>query len=559
MDPRTERPEAGPGTRFDRRRLLSLGAGAAAIAAWGATGCASAPSPTPVRATTGVGWNGGPVAHLIPTANHDRILLKASFTEALQSPPQLRVDGRPVEGTMTDPQGRFWRFDARGLRPGTVHELRLVDRGGAPLTDPWPLKTFPAPDAAAERVRIVAYTCAGGYDGVVIRGKTGFLDMGARHRLLARALSFEPDALIANGDHIYWDQETALNKPFARIAKEEVWPKFGGALDLSVPMLHPRNAAIYLKVCDDQIPRLYGTRLRSTPSFFIVDDHDYFENDEFDDKVATLPPDSYGPAAADQTQRLYYPEFLPDANRPLWLPGGDKAWLPEATHGQFGTIRYGTLLEAVLYDCRRFVDYKGVHARIVPQWTEDWLVARTRAEDTAHFFHAPSLPFAYSSGKLGDWYPDLLDERTGKLVMSDTKPGWQTGWFAQHQRLVGAMASQKKRAAVIVQGDFHATAAGRMLRSDRLKLDRPVHAVLAGTLGTGDLGFPSAYRGVESRPSLLLEMEQALAPTEKNGFTVIDVTTDAMTFSIYTWRPPQPVEDIATMKPALVYAVPRSA
>src|SRR4030095_7995139 len=116
-----------------------------------------------------------------------------------------------------------------------------------------------------------------------------------------------------NGDHIYWDQDTTLNKPFARIAKEEVWPKFGGELDLSLPMLHPRNAAIYFQVCDSQIPGLYGTRLRSTPSFFIVDDHDYFENDEFDDKLATLPPDSFGPAAADQTQRLYYPEFLPDA------------------------------------------------------------------------------------------------------------------------------------------------------------------------------------------------------------------------------------------------------
>ena len=559
MAPRTAQPDSERLTLVDRRGFLARAAGAATAAALGAAGCATAPSPTTAPGSSAGAWNAGPVAHLIPTASHDRILLKASFVAPLPAPPRLLVDGRAVDGTMTDLQGRFWRFDARGLRPAMSHELRLVDRGGAPLTDAWPLKTFPAPDAAAERVRIVAYTCAGGYDGVVIRGKTGFLDMRARHRLLARALSFEPDALIANGDHIYWDQETALNKPFARIAKEEVWPKFGGALDLSVPMLHPRNAAIYLKVCDDQIPGLYGTRLRSTPSFFIVDDHDYFENDEFDDKVATLPPDSYGPAAADQTQHLYYPEFLPDANRPLWLPGGDKARLPEGAHGQFGTIRYGTLLESVLYDCRRFVDYKGVHARILPQWTENWLVGRTRAEDTAHFFHAPSLPFAYSSGKLGDWYPDLLDEKTGKLVMSDAKPGWQRGWFAQHQRLVDAMASQRKRPAVMVQGDFHATAAGRMLRSDTLRLERPVHAILTGTLGTGDLGFPSAYRGIESRPSLLLEMEQALAPTEKNGFTVIDVTPDAMTFSIYTWRPPQPVQDIDTMKPALVYTVTRTA
>jgi hypothetical protein len=74
------------------------------------------------------------------------------------------------------------------------------------------------------------------------------------------------------------------------------------------------------------------------------------------------------------------------------------------------------LREAVLYDCRRYLDYKGDHAKVVPQWVEDWLTARTHAQDTTHFFHAPSLPLAYSSGKLGDWYPDLLDEQSGHLV-----------------------------------------------------------------------------------------------------------------------------------------------
>lgn len=86
-----------------------------------------------------------------------------------------------------------------------------------------------------------------------------------------------------------------------------------------------------------------------------------------------------------------------------------------------------------------------------------------------------------------------------------------------------------------------------------------MHAIVTGPLGTGDLGFPSAYRGVESTPSQLVRMEQALAPVEKNGFTVIDVTPDEMTFSIYAWRPPQPAADIDAMPPALVYRVPRRA
>jgi len=304
-----------------------------------------------------------------------------------------------------------------GLQPATRYELRITGPGGESLCDSWPLKTFPAPEAEPDSMRILTYTCAGGYDGPRLNGKTSFLDMVARRKLLARGMSFQPDVVIANGDHIYWDMQTSQNKPYAKFIREQNWAKFGGALDLSVPMLHPKNATIFTSVCDYQIPGVYGTTLRSTPAFFITDDHDTFENDEFDENVATMPPDTYGTLAAEQTQRLYYPEFLPDQNRPDWLPGGDKVAIPPNTNISFGTLRYGKLLEVGLYDCRRFADYKGEHAKIVPQWVEDWLIARTLAEDTTHFYHAPSLPFAYSSGKLGDWYPDLLDMKLGRLVL----------------------------------------------------------------------------------------------------------------------------------------------
>jgi hypothetical protein len=249
----------------------------------------------------------------------------------------------------------------------------------------------------------------------------------------------------------------------------------------------------------------------------------------------------------------------PFSGCPAWLPGGDKAGAPTGTNITFGTLRYGRLLEAVLYDCRRFVDYKGDHAKVLPQWVEDWVIARTQAEDTTHFFHAPSLPFAYSSGELGDWYPDLLDDETGRLVLYQEKAGWQRGWFAQHQRLIEALAAQTKRAPLIVQGDFHATAAGKIVRSGELVLAQPVVVVMSGALGTGDMAFPSAVRSVESKPSQLVGMDEALKPIEKNGFTVIDVTPDKLTFTIFMWRPPQPVTEIDTMQPALVYDVPRKA
>ncbi|WP_296228629.1 hypothetical protein [Ralstonia sp. UBA689] len=124
---------------------------------------------------------------------------------------------------------------------------------------------------------------------------------------------------------------------------------------------------------------------------------------------------------------------------------------------------------------------------------------------------------------------------------------------------MAALAQQKQRAAVIVQGDSHASAAGSMSRSAELALAQPVHAIMTGTLGSGDLAFPSAFRRVETTPALSVALQEALRPAEKNGFTIIDVTPEKMTFSLFMWRPPEPVDAIDTLQPALVYEVPRLA
>src|SRR5262245_20115522 len=51
-------------------------------------------------------WNAGQLAHVIPTANHERFLIKTSFKSAFEMPPVLRVDTRPVRGIKTDTAGR---------------------------------------------------------------------------------------------------------------------------------------------------------------------------------------------------------------------------------------------------------------------------------------------------------------------------------------------------------------------------------------------------------------------------------------------------------------------
>jgi hypothetical protein len=98
------------------------------------------------------------------------------------------------------------------------------------------LKTHPAPDAVVDQLRILAYTCAGGYDGPPLNGQTIWLDMAARRRLLERALGFQPDVVIANGDQIYWDIRTVENKSevFCDHLRRHWWGRFG-TFDRSMP------------------------------------------------------------------------------------------------------------------------------------------------------------------------------------------------------------------------------------------------------------------------------------------------------------------------------------
>jgi hypothetical protein len=94
-----------------------------------------------------------------------------------------------------------WTFDATGLEPARRCTLTLTDAMRRPLCESWPLATFPASGDRPAGLRVLFHTCAGGHD---LLGH--FVPMATRTRLLERALSFAPDVIVANGDHVYWDQ-----------------------------------------------------------------------------------------------------------------------------------------------------------------------------------------------------------------------------------------------------------------------------------------------------------------------------------------------------------------
>lgn len=489
-------------------------------------------------------WQAGSVAHLLPTASHDRILLKASFREKVQSP-VLRIGKRLAPGKPTDTQGYFWSFDIQGLEPGQPHTLELADHRKRALCDPWPVKTFPAPEQAAQRFRLLIYTCAGGDERLrTAAGVSNFLPLATRHRLFDRVLTFAPDAIVGNGDHIYWD----LRQTGAPPRYPDGIVASTGRFVRTLPVMGTPNEDVLKRVCDQQIGRLYGTRFRSTPVFFLQDDHDYFENDDADARMVTYPPDHFMLQLGRGTRQMFFPEFLPDAERPLGLPGASAPDKPQGAGESFGTIRFGSLAEIALFDCRRYLSLAGPNAWIVPPEVESWLKDRAADKRVGHFVHLSSMPPVFSAGKWGDWYPDILGP-DGKLTTKVAKPYYQQGWLKQHDRLMQTLSQMTGRIPIWISGDMHAHGEARLLRGAEVDLHRnPVNVFLSGALGTGN-GWPSNGRRTRPYPSQTIEVEERLPALEENGFLIADFTPETITIRFFKWLPNDGEEAIARLEP----------
>ncbi len=513
------------------------------------------------------GWNAGPVVHLLPTANDHRFLLKVSFKLALTAPPFLSVDGKIFKGVRTDTRGFFWSFDADGLQPATRYRLVLQDVSGKPLCDPWHLSTFPAPDDHPGHLRLLIFTGAGGHDAHIQWYGTGPLPLEVRKKLLNKALAFKPDAVISSGDQIYYDLRYDKSAQVMGASARSI--HLVGKFDPSLDVLGTQNEAVLKKAVDAQVAYLYGTRFRSTPTFFLLDDHDYFENDIATEKKrgfslkllliglqspfyrggVSFPPDRFSLQLGRATQKLYLPEFLPDENRPADLPSSGAADRAPGVSECYGTLRYGKLFEGLLYEGRRFVTLDGPKAVLTHAAAEKWLIERMQAEQTEFVINLPALAFGWSAGKWMEYYPDVRGA-DGKLTVSESKYLWPEGWFAQHNRLLKAAAGMKHTLPLFICGDLHSQAHERIVRSGDLDLGaNPPVIVLSGSLGTGRRMWPSSFRGLVSEPPVELTAEQGLAPVEKNGFIIADFTAQKAVIKFYAWRPPQPLEAIDSLTP----------
>lgn len=537
-----------------RREFLALAGGGLGAMAAGPLACAPGWSPPPDD-----GWDAGELLHLLPSVSHERILLKASFRSPVSPPPELEIAEQRHSGRATDSEDRFFSFDVAGLQPGTRYRLRLRRPSGEPLCDAWPLATFPAPEAEPKHFRLLVYTCAGGDENLTSLGPfhfEAFLGTAARQRLFARALSFEPDAVVANGDHVYWD----LRSKSARYMGASWLSRTrAGTFSRAHRLLGNENEGVLKKAFGPQIADLYGVRFRSTPTFFLQDDHDYGENDEADDVLRTFPADAFMLDLARTTQRLYYPELIADPAQPRATVRQDR--LAES----FGSLRYGRLFEALLYDCRRELRNAldpmspGEGSGFLSAGVEAWLADRSLRSPAAHVVHMPSTPVLWTAGKWGEWYPDFQDAE-GRIGRDARKPWWPKGWNQQHDRLIASASSRRDRTAFFVSGDLHAIASGRIVESNGRSLaDNPVHSLLVGPIGTAGPGFPSRFRGQLPVPSETLRSESDIEPLEENGFTLLDVTPGRIRASFFRWLPERGEAAIDDLQPFEVLDFPRPA
>jgi hypothetical protein len=147
------------------------------------------------------------------------------------------------------------------------------------------------------------------------------------------------------------------------------------------------------------------------------------------------------------------------------------------------------------------------------------------------------------------------------LTTKIAKPYWQDGWLAQHDRLMASLSAMRGRAPLVVSGDLHAVAVGRMLRSGSLDFTaNPITIALSGPVSTSATLWASAFRGVGPTPPAHLDMREDVQPIEQHGFTIADFLPDRIRLRLFKWDvKTQSPEAIDTLEPFHTTEIPRPA
>ena len=492
------------------------------------------------------------IRHILPTVTDTRISISCSLAQPVQSL-LLRVANEVFRGEQRDSEGLHWSFTAEDLTANTQYQLQLLD-GETPVGDTWPLRTFPAEDAVVDQLKLAAFTCAGGGDAFGFNGLQYFKPHAFRHRLFDELLARSPDAVIAIGDHIYWDLRGGDRPPLGRRKSALIRWIIGaylrvkyGVFDRALPLLDSPNEAVLKRIADEQIADLYGTRFKSTPIFFISDDHDYFENDDAEKDIVTFPADSFSREAHRAVADLYYPP-LPHA------PTHD-------AQRSFGLFKYGKLFEAPLLDCAGQMSLaeheqsgegdaqEKNSARLFPEPIERWVLDRIETSQAEHFALVPSHPIGWTAGKWREWYPDVVapygfeglvtnelnfeGATKGVLTTKAQKYLWQRGWWTQHQRLLRAL-SERPGSRFTFSGDIHAQGAVAIEVSGEETLPGGlVKSLLVGPVSTSDATWPSFARGIPANQPDWLQTTTLSATEEVNGFTVFNITSSGVVAQLF--------------------------
>jgi hypothetical protein len=147
----------------------------------------------------------------------------------------------------------------------------------------------------------------------------------------------------------------------------------------------------------------------------------------------------------------------------------------------------------------------------------------------------------------------------GRLTTRIPKAHWQSGWRAQHDRLLVAASARRQSVPLWLGGDLHAIGEGTITRTGEHDLSaNPVISVLPGPVGTGRPGWPSLIRGTRGLPPAALEVREKIETLEMNGFVLVDFARDGITIRYFRWKLGMDESLLDQLEPFETTVLPRS-